>query len=181
MKKLAIFIISLFIISCSTQIKLNKGTDVDFIEMQPALPDGKFLIKNNTSNTYIIDPRGFWGTLTYFENDKLAPLIPFPEGTFYRYSKEQCEEGYIILKPHEKIEANFLLSRDFSGTDLDPSKVTIKNKYYYVIKSKHDKFTILGSACDDYLLKLEQQGYRILEDSISARIAFVPRSLLRKK
>ena len=61
MKKILIILTIILFNNCSTQIKVNKGKDIEIIETQPPLPDGKFLIKNNTSNTYIIDPLGFWG------------------------------------------------------------------------------------------------------------------------
>ncbi|GGG43475.1 hypothetical protein [Epilithonimonas arachidiradicis] len=156
--------------NCSTQIKLNKGNNVDFIQMHKPTPDGKFLIKNNTSDTYIIDPMGFFGKIFYLENDGPAPLMWYPEGYFYRFSDADCNRDLIILEPYKQIEANFTLCRDLSGSDLDVTKISRSNRYSYIVKSVHNKSTAIASGCKNYIENLERLGYKVLEDSISAKV-----------
>ncbi|GGG43519.1 hypothetical protein [Epilithonimonas arachidiradicis] len=122
MKRTLIILTIMLFNNCSTQIKLNKGRNVDFIEMQPSLSDGKFLIRNKTSDTYIVDPMGFFGKTIYLENDKPASLMLYPEGYFYRFSDADCKSDLIILEPYQQIEANFTLCRDLSGLGIDITK-----------------------------------------------------------
>lgn len=97
-------------------------------------------IRNNTNNTYII----LWGSgsITYFENSNIAPLMPYPEGYFYRANDIECQKGLIILKPNKIINASIALCSNLNGYYLDVYKISPRNNYFYIVKSIHNKETI---------------------------------------
>ena len=178
-KMLCLFIFSFWCISCSTQLKLNKSTDIDIVlEKQPQEKEnGKsfsYLLKNNTNNTYIIDPMGFEGSITYYENNNPAPLMSYPEGYFYRGNEIQCKKDIIILKPFESKKAAINICINSTGSGLDVYRISPHNRYFYSVKSVHNEKTLKINGCEKYINHLENQGYKILEDSIIAKIPFIP-------
>ena len=50
----------------------------------------------------------------------------------------------------------------------------MNKKYFEIVKSVHNKETILYLGCEDYIRKLESKEYVVLEDSISAKIPIFP-------
>lgn len=148
---------------------MNLGKDVDIIK-ESLSTEGKLLIKNNTSKTYIIDPLGFWGKIKYLENDYPAKTTYSPRGTFYRFSDSECERDLIVLRPFDKIYRVISLAKDFSGSVIDVKKISLANKYSYIAKSAHNKETLNASGCEKYVSDLELKGYKILDDSINVKV-----------
>ncbi|PKF75323.1 hypothetical protein CW752_05050 [Chryseobacterium sp. PMSZPI] len=157
-------------------MKLNKGKDIDitypqsYISAQKTKTVIKETIKNNTNNTYIIDPYGFYGESYTLENNKiLKPYMYINEGYVSRNDR-LCRETLIILKPKESI----LLSLVLNTNNKSVYKYSKTNKYEEVIKSLHNKYNATLLGCDDYIEELESKGYKVLEDSIVAKIPLIP-------
>lgn len=157
-------------------MKLNKGRDVDitlpqkYISTQQTGDVIQETIKNNTNNTYIIDPYGFYGESYTLENGAiLKPYMYLNEGYVSRDNR-LCREILIILQPFQTIHRSI----NYNKNNKSLYKYSKPNKYEEIIKSAHTKYnaTILG--CEDYIKELELKGYKVLEDSIVAKIPLVP-------
>lgn len=158
-------------ISCSTQMKLNKSKNIDILIKVPIkLISDKplvYTLKNNTNNTYIIDPYGFVGSSYWMlNNEKLNP-INFSRG-YYSREDEDCRNDLIILKPKQKIDRTLSLNYIEKGI-YDFSK---KGNYIRNVKSIHNKENGMPSSCTKYINELETKGYFLLEDSIVAKMPF---------
>lgn len=156
-------------------MKLNKGKDVDILlnSVPEKLNTGKateYLIRNNTDNTYIIDPYGFYGKSFILENGKiLEPYSYYRNGYYSRFNNNDCIRDLIILKPQASILAYLSLDRNNKAI----YNYSINNNYERIVTSEHNRFntTILG--CEEYIENLEKKGYKVLEDSIVAKIPLV--------
>jgi hypothetical protein len=176
MKKLFLLPFCFLFIFCSNQIKINKGKDIDIIfplksiNTQATEQVIEETIKNNTNNTFIIDPQGFYGESYILENGKvIEPYLYFKKG-YYSRDASLCREDLIILKPFQTIHHSI----NFNKNNRAVYKYAKHNEYEEVIRSSHNKFnaTILG--CDDYIKDSESKGYKVLEDSIVTRIRLDP-------
>ncbi|MCS3870678.1 hypothetical protein J3D55_003594 [Chryseobacterium ginsenosidimutans] len=176
MKKIILLSFCFLFIFCSNQMKLNKGKDVDiifpskYIDTQSTEKVTEEIIKNNTNNTYIIDPFGFYGKSYVLENGKvLEPYLYFKNG-YYTRNDALCREDLIILQPFQTIHHAISLNKNNRAI----YRYTKSNKYEEIIKSFHNKYnaTILG--CDNYIMELESKGYKVLEDSIVTKIPLNP-------
>lgn len=175
MKKIVILPFCILFIYCSNQIKLNKGKDVDIIFPLTHIDSQSTkvieeIIKNNTNNTYIIDPLGFYGKSFVLENGKiLDPYLYFKNG-YYSRNDTSCREDLIILNPFQTINHSIIFDKNNRAV----YKYTNSNKYEQIIKSFHNRYnaTILG--CDYYVKELESKGYKVLEDSIVTKIPLKP-------
>jgi hypothetical protein len=176
MKKFILLPFCFLFIFCSNQIKINKGKDVDIIfplkhiDTQATEPVIEEIIKNNTNNTFIIDPQGFYGESYVLENGKvLEPYLYFRNG-YYSRDNRLCREDLIILHPFQTIHHSIIFNKNNRAV----YQYTKSNQYEEIIKSFHDRYnaTILG--CDDYIKELESKGYKVLEDSIVAKIPLKP-------
>ncbi|MDQ1805744.1 hypothetical protein RAH57_17265 [Chryseobacterium sp. CKR4-1] len=176
MKKITFLLICFLFSFCSSQMKLNQGKNVNIIlkEVPLKLNTGKatnYLISNSTNNTYIIDPYGFYGKSYTFENDKLLePNSYYKRGYYSRFDDNDCKRDLIILEPKATISAYLSLDRNNKNI-YNYSK---NHQYVNIIKSLHNRnnATILG--CDKYIESLELKDYKVLEDSIVAKIPLVP-------
>ena len=175
MKKIILLPFCFLFIFCSNQIKMNTGKDIDIIfplkqiDTQ-ATEQVEEIIKNNTGNTFIIDPQGFYGESYVLENEKvLKPYSYFRSGYYFR-DYGLCREDLIILQPFQTIHHSI----KYNKNDKALYRYTKSNQYKEIIKSSHDRYnaTILG--CDDYIKELESKGYKVLEDSIVAKIPLKP-------
>ncbi|PWN67117.1 hypothetical protein [Chryseobacterium oncorhynchi] len=175
MKKIVLLPFCLLFIFCSNQIKLNKGKDIDIIfplkhidtQSTEAIEE---IIKNNTNNTYIIDPLGFYGESFVLENGKiLNPYLYFRSG-YYSRNDRSCHEDLIILKPFQAIHHSIIFDKNNRAV----YRYAKSNKYEQIVKSFHNRYnaTILG--CESYVKELESKGYKILEDSIVTKIPLQP-------
>jgi hypothetical protein len=167
-------ILSLFFFSflnCSSQLKINKGTDIDILTEIPQKQNtnNNYLIKNNSNTTYIIDPFGFYGESSIVVNNVVQKPISFWGGHYYRINEDQCINDLIILKPYESIEINLNLASNDDAI-YDYKQFT---NFIRIVKSSHNKNTIMLHGCKPYIEKLEKQGYRVLEDSIDAKIPYI--------
>lgn len=175
MKKFFLLPFCFLFIFCSNQIKMNRGKDIDIIfplksiNTQATGPVIEETIKNNTNNTFIIDPQGFYGESYVLENGKVLEPHLYLKG-YYSRDASLCREDLIILKPFQTIHHSINYNRNNRAV----YKYAKPNQYEEVIRSSHNKFnaTILG--CDDYIKELEYKGYKVLEDSIIARIPLNP-------
>lgn len=168
-------------LSCFTSkqsqiIKINKSKDVDLLyEIDKSKSSENtyvFYLKNNTDNTFIIDPFGFWGNTFMYENENLIkPYRLRLKGYYERPSDKWCERDLIMLKPHEFKKLDFF---NFNYKDTALYHFDRSKKYFEVIKSVHNKETILYLGCEKYIGKLESKGYIVLEDSISTKIPIFP-------
>ncbi|PKF75324.1 hypothetical protein CW752_05055 [Chryseobacterium sp. PMSZPI] len=157
-------------------MKLNKAKDINITleEVPLKLNTGKvinYLINNNTNNTYIIDPYGFYGVSYVLENGKIIEPTSYYRGGYYnRFDDNDCKRDLVIIEPKTSISIPLSLDRN-NRSIYNYSK---NNYYINVIKSFHNKYnaTILG--CDRYINNLEKKGYKVLEDSIVAKIPLVP-------
>lgn len=177
MKKILLIPFCFLFIFCSNQIKLNKGNEVDIIltegtfSVQNTGKAVKFYIKNNTRNTYIIDPFGFNGYSYVLENNKIMePYLKLREIHYYRESDNLCLQDLIILKPKESINRPLNLNVSNRGI----YNYVKSNKYVEVVKSYHNKNNATYLGCDTYIDKLKKKGSKILEDSIVAKIPLIP-------
>ena len=176
MKKIGQLSFCFLFIFCSSQIKLNISKDVNIIfkEVSLKLNSGKvidYLVKNNTTNTYIIDPYGFYGESYTLENGKIIePNSYYRRGYYRRFDDNSCKRDLIILQPKTSIFIALTLDRN-NRSIYNYSK---NNNYIKIVKSLHNKYnaTILG--CDQYIESLEKKGYKVLEDSIVAKIPLAP-------
>ncbi|MEI3789856.1 MULTISPECIES: hypothetical protein [unclassified Chryseobacterium] len=158
-----------------TIIKLNKSENIDILYESNNNSKDKpiYIIKNNTENTYIIDPFGFRGTATLYEdNNLLNPYILGLKGYYERPSDKWCKNDLIILLPYEskKIET---FNTNYSNTAL--YHYSKGKKYFEIIKSAHNKNTATYFGCEEYIRELESKGYKVLEDSISVKIPVFPK------
>lgn len=172
MKKIVLLLFCFLFIFCPNQIKVNKSRDVDIIfplkhiETTDTKQFLKEIIKNNTNNTHIIDPNGFYGESVVLENGKvLKPYSYFRSGYYFRDDR-LCREDLIILKPFQTIDHSI----NYNKNNKALYRFTKSHKYQEVTKSFHNKFnaTILG--CDSYIKDLEAKGYKVFEDSIVIKI-----------
>lgn len=177
MKIIILIPVCFLFIFCSNQMKLNKGNEVDIILPQGTFPVGdtgkavEYSIKNNTENTYIIDPLGFYGYSYVLENNKIIePYMKVREMHYNRHSDDLCLQDLIILKPKESIHVPLNLNINSRGI-YNYSKV---NKYIEVVKSYHNIYNATLLGCENYIKNLEKQGYKVLEDSINAKIPLIP-------
>ncbi|TZF94193.1 hypothetical protein FW781_16345 [Chryseobacterium panacisoli] len=172
MKKSIVIITCFIFISCSTQMKINKSKDIDILIKTPVklITDEPvmFTIKNNSNSTYVIDPYGFVGNSYWMlNNEKLNP-INFSRG--YRSREDiDCRNDLIILNPKQKMDTTLSLNfmeraiYDFSKT----------GRYTRIIESRHNGKNGMLLGCKQYINELERKGYRLLDDSIDAKIPFV--------
>lgn len=177
MKKIILFPFCFLYLFCYNQIKINVGKDIDIISPSKCFDDQgteqnvEDIIKNNTDNTYIIDPIGFYGESYVLENGiVLEPSLYIRGGYYYRKDEELCRKDLIILKPYETIKHSLTYNRNNRGV----YNFVKSHKYVQIIKSFHNKYyaTILG--CKSYIKELESKGYKVLEDSINAKIPIEP-------
>lgn len=157
-------------------MKINKGKDIDIIFPQKYISTQetetiiKEIIKNNTNNTYIIDPYGFSGESYTLENGKvLVPYMYFKDGYISRNDR-LCKELLIILKPFQTIHHSIVFDKNNKAL----YKYSKSNKYEEVVKSLHNRYNVTSLGCDQYVESLEKKGYKVLEDSIVAKIPLVP-------
>jgi hypothetical protein len=178
MKYLLIFVIflSCFVQKKSQTFKINKSKYIDLLYEINKNTDNEskyiFYLKNNTNITFIIDPFGFWGNTTMYENGNLIkPNKLGLKGYYERFSDKWCERDLIILKPNEYKKLNYFNTnyKDTALYNFDKDK-----KYFEIVKSAHNKETILYLGCEDYVKNLEARGYKVLEDSISTKIPLIP-------
>ncbi len=172
MKKIILIVICLSFISCFPQMKLNKNKNIDiFIKVPIKLNSDKpiiYTLKNNTDDTYVIDPYGFVGSSYWKLNNEVLNPINYSKG-YYSREDEDCKNDLIILKPKQKIEKtlslNYMERRiyDFSKT----------GNYIRTVKSNHNRENSMPSSCVKYINELENKGYHLLEDSIVAKIPFI--------
>lgn len=175
MKKIVLLPFCLLFIFCSNQIKLNKGKDIDIIfpfkhidtQSTEVIEE---IIKNNTNNTYIIDPFGFYGKSFVLEDGQILDPYLYLKSGYYSRNDRSCHEDLIILKPFQSIHRSIILDKNNRAV----YKYAQSNKYEQIVKSFHNKYnaTILG--CESYVKELESKGYKILEDSIVAKIPLQP-------
>ncbi|MCC3214760.1 hypothetical protein LIV57_05720 [Chryseobacterium sp. X308] len=157
-------------------MKINKSKDVDIYLPQNNLPTKdmgsiiKETIKNNTNNTYIIDPYGFYGQSYVSENGKI--LEPYMNAVQGYVSKDDrlCHELLVILKPFQTIQQ----SVNYNVNNRGIYKYSKGNEYFEVTNSVHNKKTVTLLGCEKYVEELESKGYKVLEDSIVAKIPLVP-------
>lgn len=177
MNKIFLLPFCFLFIFCSNQIKLNTGKDIDIIfplkqiDTQSTEKVIEEILKNNTDKTFVIDPLGFYGKSYVLENGKvLEPYLYFKSGYYSRHDDRSCREDLIILQPFQTIHHSIIFNRNNRAV----YRYTKPNQYEEIIKSSHDKYnaTILG--CDDYIKELESKGYKVLEDSIVAKIPLKP-------
>ena len=173
MKKIIVFTATFVYLFCFSQMKINKSKEVDILINTPwKFGDDNivdFVIKNNSNNTYIIDPYGFVGKSCWQYEGKKLDHIDFQRGYYTRLNDEDCKDDLILLKPKAKINVN--LNLDYYQTKIfDLSK---SGKYFLNVKSKHDRESSMPSSCKSYINTLEMKGYIMLEDSIVAKIPFV--------
>lgn len=176
LKKIILLPFCFLFIFCSNQIKMNTGKDIDIIfplkqiDTRATEPVIKEILKNNTDNTFIIDPHGFYGESYVLENGKsLEPYLYFKSG-YYARNDRSCREDLIILYPFQTIHHSIIFNKNNRAV----YRYTKPNQYEEIIKSSHNRYnaTILG--CDDYIKELEAKGYKVLEDSIVAKIPLQP-------
>ncbi|WP_131368691.1 hypothetical protein [Chryseobacterium luteum] len=172
MKRIVVIISCLSCTFCSPQMKLNKSNDIDILVKTPVklIADEPviFTIKNNSNFTYIIDPYGFVGNSYWMLNNKKLDPVNFSRG--YR-SREaiDCKNDLIILKPKQKMDTT--LSLNFMERGIyDFSKA---GNYIRVAESRHNEQNGMPLICKQYINELESKGYRLLDDSIDAKIPFV--------
>lgn len=156
-------------------MKINKGKDIDIIlkEGKYILNDNnkkKYLIINNTNDYYIVDPNGFYGTSETFENNlKMVPVNYFARGYYNRFKDNDCIRDLLIISPKSSKEAALSLnSNDNSLYNYSKDK-----NYVLYIKSFHNKYNATIFGCEKYINDLEQKGYKVLEDSIVAKIPLI--------
>ncbi|WBX98003.1 hypothetical protein [Chryseobacterium gambrini] len=178
---------SLILLSCFVPrkaqiVKINKSNDIDILyAMNEKVSDDNisvFYLKNNTNKTFIIDPFGFWGNTSIYEDEQLLKPYKFQlKGYYDRPSDKWCERDLIILKPHEFKKLDFF-NTNYKDSALYQFKMD--KKYFEIIKSVHNKKTILYLGCEDYIRKLESKDFVVLEDSISAKIPIFPKKFTEK-
>ncbi|MDH6252585.1 hypothetical protein M2347_002312 [Chryseobacterium sp. H1D6B] len=172
MKKITLIMTCFICTFCSTQMKLNKSEQIDILIKTPLKLIGDkpviYTIKNNTNNTYIIDPYGFVGNSYWIlNNEKLNPINS--SRGYYSRENEDCKNDLIILEPKQKIDTTLSLNYmeryiyDFSKT----------GKYIRHVESKHSRQNGMPLSCKQYINELEKKGYHLLDDSIKAEIPFV--------
>lgn len=175
MKKIFLLPFCFLFIFCSNQMKINKGKDIDIFLKEGIynLNDDnkiKYNIVNNTNNFYIIDPNGFYGSSYTLENqEKMIPIQYLSRGYYNRFKDNDCIRDLLIIPPKSSKEAALSLnSNDNSLYNYNKDK-----NYILYIRSFHNKYnaTILG--CEKYINDLEKKGYKVLEDSIVAKIPLV--------
>lgn len=127
-----------------------------------------YTIKNNTSKTYIIDPYGFIGYSYWTKNDKRIEPVDFLRG-YYTREDADCKEDLLILYPHQKTTVYISLNYYETGK-YDFSK---QGTYKMTVKSGHNKQSATLLGCTEYIEKLENQGYKVLNDSIVAQVLYV--------
>ncbi|MBP2617103.1 hypothetical protein [Chryseobacterium jejuense] len=176
MRKIFLLPFCFLFIFCSNQMKLNKGKEIDIF-----LKEGiynlntenkiKYNIINNTNNFYIIDPNGFYGSSYTLENgEKMIPIRYFSKGYYNRFNDNDCKKDLIILKPKES--KNVALS--LNGDDNSLYNYTKGKVYAYHVSSLHNKYNATIFGCNQYIDNLEKKGYKVLQDSIVAKIPIVP-------
>lgn len=179
MKYLLLMMIAVCCISSKKieYFKINKSKDVDIMYEITARTSDKnaeliYYIKNKTGSTFIIDPFGFWGSTSVYDNNNLIdPYKLGLKGYYERFNDKWCERDLLILKPYELIKLD-VFNTNYKNTGLyhfDPSK-----NYYQIIRSVHNKQTILYLGCEKYIQDLQSKGYKVLEDSINAKIPLYP-------
>lgn len=176
MKKFFLLPFCFLFIFCSNQIKLNTGKDIDIIfplkqiDTQAQGHVIEEILKNNTDKTLIIDPLGFYGESYVLENGKVLKSYLYLKSGHYFRDYGLCREDLVILQPFQTIHHSII----FDKNDRVAYQYMKPNQYEKIIKSSHDRYnaTILG--CDDYIKELESQGYKVLEDSIVAKIPLKP-------
>lgn len=175
MRKIVLLPFCFLFIFCSNQIKMNKEKDVDIIFPSKHIDTQsteviKEIIKNNTNNTYIIDPLGFYGKSFVLENGKLLDPYLYSKSGYYSRNDRSCHEDLIILKPFQTIHHSIIFNKNNRAV----YRYTKSNNYEEIIKSVHNRYnaTILG--CESYIKDLENRGYKVLEDSIVAKIPLQP-------
>jgi hypothetical protein len=116
---------------------LNKGKDVDiifplkYIDTQATEKVTEEIIKNNTNNTYIIDPFGFYGKSYVLENGKvLDPYLYFKNG-YYTRNESLCREDLIILQPFQTKHHAIILDKN----SLIIKKGTLLTVYLFYCKA----------------------------------------------
>ncbi|AZA90569.1 hypothetical protein EG343_08015 [Chryseobacterium nakagawai] len=153
-------------------MKLNKSKNIDILIKVPVelIADKPviYTFKNNTDQTYIIDPYGFVGKSYWELNNEVLNPINFSRG-YYSREDEDCGNDLIILKPKQKIDTTLSLNYMERGI-YDFSKA---GKYSRIVESKHNKDNGMPSSCKQYINELEIKGYHFLEDSIVAKIPFI--------
>ncbi|MDN3691044.1 hypothetical protein QWZ06_01550 [Chryseobacterium tructae] len=157
-------------------MKINKSKDVDICFPQNNLSTKdtgsiiKETIKNNTNNTYIIDPYGFYGQSYVLENGKI--IEPYMNAVQGYVSKDDrlCHELLVILKPFQTIQQ----SVNYNVNNRGIYKYSKGSEYFEVTNSVHNKKTVTLLGCEKYIEELESKGYKVLEDSIVAKIPLVP-------
>jgi len=155
---------------CSSQMKLNKSKEIDILINTP-WKFGKtneviYTIENKSNRTYIIDPFGFYGESYVLENGKVLKPTTYLKNGYYSRNDKLCHEDLIILKPFQKLHHSI----NYDKNNRALYTYTKPNKYEEIIKSSHNRYnaTILG--CDNFIKELESKGYKVLEDSIVAKI-----------
>ncbi|NML58404.1 hypothetical protein [Chryseobacterium cheonjiense] len=99
----------------------------------------------------------------------LQPYVYIKRGYSTRNDKLCCDI-LIILKPFQTLEYPIDLNANKNGI----YKYSQLNKYEEIIKSDHNRNNVLNSGCGDYVKELESLGYKILEESIVAKISIKP-------
>ncbi|MEI3789858.1 MULTISPECIES: hypothetical protein [unclassified Chryseobacterium] len=161
---------------CSNQIKLNKGKEVDIIFPKKYISTQKTgeiieeIIKNNTNNTYIIDPYAFYGESYMLENGNLLQPNMYIRNGYASRNDRLCRDILIILKPFQILHHSIALNTNNKAI----YKYSKSNKYEEITKSLHNRNNVLALGCDDYIKELESKGYKVLEDSIIVTIPVKP-------
>ncbi|KFF02032.1 hypothetical protein IX38_16200 [Chryseobacterium luteum] len=154
-------------------MKLNKSKQIDILLETPGKLNGEndkmYTIINNSKESYIIDPFGFIGNSYWIVDGKKIEPADFFRGHYKRDDNELCKDDLIILNPSQKISTYINLDYYNKGI-YDFSK---QGNYILNVKSKHNRQNATLLGCDSYIKILESQGYRVLEDSIVAKIPFV--------
>jgi len=171
MKKIVLLLINLLFLNCISQIKINKSEDVDILINLPQKLDAnrEVILRNNVKKTFIIDPLGFHGKSFILVNNEVIEPINYVRGHYERLDLEMCKTDFILLKPYEtkKVFINFV-SNDKKIYDYSKYPQFIR-----VVKSHHSYDTATSLGCRAYLDNLEKMGYKILSDSISAKIPYI--------
>ncbi|AZA83532.1 hypothetical protein EG342_17320 [Chryseobacterium lactis] len=152
---------------------MNKGKDIifrlNYVDTQSKEVIEE-IIKNNTNNTYVVDPLGFYGKSFVLENGKiLDPYLYFKSG-YYSRNDRACYEDLIILKPFQTIHRSIIFNKNNQAV----YRYKKSNKYEEIVKSFHNKNNVTILGCESYIKELESKGYKVLEDSIVTKLLLQP-------
>lgn len=129
-----------------------------------------FIIKNNTSTSYIINIRGFMGEGAVFESGKLInPYLIMPLPLLAEWEEEDCIANILIIPAGTKIRTVLYPSVFRGWYDINNN-----SNYELDFKTEHNRKSPYYFGCKNYVDSLVNNGYKIFEGTLSGRVRLVP-------